>query len=177
LGKGISYCATCDGFFFRGKTVAVIGSGDSACTGATFLADLAKKVYLIYRSSKLKAEPIWIDKIKKAKNVECLPDKKLKEIIGKETVEKIILEDGKEIKVDGIFIEAGSTPLIFLIEKIGLKTDEKGYIITDVNQKTNINGVYAAGDITTNSSQFKQMIVAASEGAVAAYNTYIDLKS
>jgi thioredoxin reductase (NADPH) len=177
LGKGVSYCTTCDGFFFRGKTVAVIGSGDSACTGATLLADLAKKVYLIYRSSKLKAEPIWIDKIKKAKNVECLPDKKLKEIVGQKIVEKIILADGETIKVDGVFIETGSTPLSFLIERLGLKADEKGYVITNVNQKTNINGVYAAGDITTNSSQFKQMIVAASEGAVAAYNAYIDLKS
>ncbi len=177
LGKGVSYCATCDGFFFKDKTVAVVGSGDAACTGATFLSDVAKKVYLIYRSPELKAEPIWIDKVRSAPNVDCRPDAKLAEIAGKDKVEKIVLEDGSELEVDGVFIEVGSTPTNYITEKLGVETDEKGYIKVDENQKTSVDGIYAAGDITTNSSKFKQIIVAASEGAVAVYNSYIDLKS
>ncbi len=177
LGKGVSYCATCDGFFFRDKTVVIAGSGDAACTGATFLADLAKKVYLVYRSSSLKAEPIWIDKVKKSTNVELVPDSSISEISGVNKVEKVILDSGKELKTDGVFIEVGSTPTTFLIEKLKVKTDDKKYIIVDNNQKTNIEGVFAAGDITTNSSKFKQIIIAASEGAVAVYNAYIELKS
>ena len=176
LGKGVSYCATCDGFFFKNKTVAVIGSGDAACTGATYLADIAKKVYLIYRSPSLKAEPIWIDKVEKAKNIEILGNLNPNEILGDKFVEELLLDNGNKIKIDGIFIEVGSTPSTFIIDKLGIETDSKGYISVDVNQKTNIEGVYAAGDITTNSSKFKQMITAASEGAVAVYNIYIDLK-
>lgn len=177
LGKGVSYCATCDGFFFKNKTVIVAGSGDAACTGATFLSDVADKVYLIYRSPKLKAEPIWIDKVNAAPNITCMPDSKLKEITGQGRVEKIILEDNTEIATDGVFIEVGSTPTTYITQKLGIETDEKGYIKVDVNQKTSVEGVYAAGDITTNSSKFKQIIVAAAEGAVAVYNSYIELKS
>ncbi|MDD5693649.1 MAG: FAD-dependent oxidoreductase [Patescibacteria group bacterium] len=176
LGKGVSYCATCDGFFFRDKTVAVVGSGDAACTGATFLSDVAKKVYLIYRSPSLKAEPIWIDKVNTTDNIECLPDTRLKEIAGKDKVEKIVFEDNTELAVDGVFIEVGSTPTNFITQRLGLEVDNKGYIAVDSDQKTSIEGIYAAGDITTNSSKFKQIIVAASEGAVAVYNAYIDLK-
>ncbi|MEI7690549.1 MAG: FAD-dependent oxidoreductase [bacterium] len=177
LGKGVSYCATCDGFFFRDKIVVVAGSGDAACTGSTFLANIAKKVYLVYRSSSLKAEPIWIDKIKKLKNIESIPSANIAEIMGDSKVEKVLLDNGKTIKTDGVFIEVGSTPATFLIDKLGIKTDEKKYIIVDQGQKTNVEGVFAAGDMTTNSSKFKQIIVAASEGAVAVYNAYIDLKS
>lgn len=177
LGKGVSYCATCDGFFFRDKTVIVAGSGDAACTGATFLANIAKKVYLVYRSQSLKAEPIWIDKVKKLKNIEPIPSASIAEIIGTDKVEKVLLDNGVTIKTDGVFIEVGSTPATFLLDKLGVKTDEKNYIIVDNNQKTNIDGVFAAGDITTNSSKFKQIVIAASEGAVAVYNTYIELKN
>jgi len=177
LGKGVSYCATCDGFFFRDKTVIVAGSGDAACTGATFLANIAKKVYLVYRSQSLKAEPIWIDKVKKLKNIEPMPSANIAEIIGTDKVEKVLLDNGVTINTDGVFIEVGSTPATFLLDKLGVKVDEKNYIIVDNNQKTNIDGVFAAGDITTNSSKFKQIVIAASEGAVAVYNTYIELRS
>lgn len=177
IGRGVSYCATCDGFFFKNKTVVVAGSGDAACTGATFLADLAKKIFLVYRSPQLKAEPIWIDKVKKAKNIELLPDSKIKEIAGTQTVERVILDNDREILADGVFIEVGSTPTTYIVDRLGLKTDDKGYLKVDDKQKTSLEGIYAAGDITTNSSKFKQIIVAASEGAVAVYNAYIDLKS
>jgi thioredoxin reductase (NADPH) len=178
IGKGVSYCATCDGFFYRDKVVAVIGSGDSACTGATFLSNIAKKVYLIYRSPCLKAEPIWIEKVRKA-GVDCRPDSSLEEILGDKKVTGIKIADGKntEIAVDGVFIEVGSTPTTFITSHLGLKTDPKGYIIVDSDQKANIPGVFAAGDITTNSSKFKQIVTAAAEGAVAVYNAYIELKS
>lgn len=176
LGKGVSYCATCDGFFFRDKTVAVIGSGDSACTSAVFLADIAKKVFLLYRSSNLKAEPIWIDKVKSNPKIELLPTTMPIKITGTNKVEEIECDDKKKRQVDGVFIEVGSTPSEFLISKLALKTDAKRYVIVDSDQKTSVKGVWAAGDITTNSSKFKQMITAASEGAVAVYGAYIDSK-
>jgi thioredoxin reductase (NADPH) len=177
LGKGVSYCATCDGFFFKNKDVAVIGSGDSACTSAVYLADIANKVYLMYRSSKLKAEPIWIDKVENNPKIELLPTTMPVRIEGDKVVKKVYCDDTKELKVDGVFIEIGSTPSKFLIKKLGVKTDDKGYIVVDGNQKTNIDKVWAAGDITTNSSKFKQIVTAASEGAVAVFNAYVDAKS
>lgn len=177
LGKGLSYCATCDGFFYRDKTVAVVGSGDSACTSAIFLADICKKVYLMYRSSGLKAEPIWVDKVKENPKIELLAETMPIKILGDSQVRKIICDNQKTLDIDGLFVEVGSTPSEFLIRKMGLKTDKKGYIIVDANQLTNQKGVWAAGDITTNSSNFKQIITASSEGAVAVYNAYIDSKA
>ena len=177
LGKGVSYCATCDGFFFRGKTVAVIGSGDSACTSAVYLADIAKKVYLMYRSDNLKAEPIWIDKVKNNDKVELLATTMPTKINGDSVVRSMDCDDNKTREVDGIFVEVGSTPSDFLINKLGIKIDKSGYVIVDPDQKTNVAKVWAAGDITTNSSKFKQMVTAASEGAVAVFNAYIDAKS
>jgi len=177
LGKGVSYCATCDGFFFKDKKVAIIGSGDSACTSAVYLADIAEKVYLMYRSSNLKAEPLWIDKVKKNPKIELLATTQPTKIIGDTVVRKIECDGKKEIEVDGVFIEVGSTPSEVLIKALGINTDEKGYIIVDSTQKTNIEGIWAAGDITTNSAKFKQIVTAASEGAVAVYSAYVDMKS
>lgn len=177
LGKGVSYCTTCDAFFFRDKTVAVIGGSDSACTGSLMLADIASKVYLVYRQDELRAEPAWIEEVKKNGKIELILGANPTEVAGKNVVQKLILDNDSELGVDGVFVEIGSTPGTALTKQLGIKTNEKGYVIVGDNQLTSVPGVWAAGDLTTKNSKLKQIIVAASEGAVAAYNAYLDKKS
>jgi thioredoxin reductase (NADPH) len=177
LGKGVSYCATCDGFFFKEKTVAVIGGGDSALNAALYLSDIAKKVYLVHRRNEFRAEPICQANVKNCQNIETVLEATVSEIVGENKVEKIIFGDGKELEVDGVFVEIGNTPITTLVAGLGVKTDDQGYIIVDKKQQTTADKVWAAGDITTASSKLKQIIVAASEGAIAAYNAYLDTKS
>ncbi len=177
LGKGVSYCTTCDAFFYRDKTVAVIGGSDSACTGSLLLADIASKVYLVYRQGELRAEPSWVSDVKKNPKIEIVLNANPVEIEGDNVVRKLKLDTGKELAVDGIFVEIGTTPGAALVNQLGVKTDEKGYIIVDDAQKTNTSRVWAAGDITTKNNKLKQIIVAASEGSVATYSAYLDKKS
>lgn len=177
LGKGVSYCTTCDGFFFRDKIVAVIGGSDSACTGSLMLADIAKKVYLIYRQDKLRAEPSWVCDVEKHPDIEVILNANPTEIVGDTVVRQIKLDNGTELAVDGVFVEIGTTPGTALVNQLGVKTDEKGYIIVDDNQQTSAPGVWAAGDVTTKNSKLKQIIVSASEGSLATYNAYLDKKS
>jgi len=177
FGKGVSYSTAVDGPKYKNKNVIVVGSGDSACTSAVFMANIAKMVYLMYRSNSLKAEPIWIDQVNNNPKIEIMPTIMPNEIIGDTKVKRVICSDKSTLDVDGIFIEVGSTPSEFLINELGLKTDETGYVIVDNNQKTNVKNVWAAGDITTNSGKFKQIITSAAEGAVAVSSIYTETKS
>ncbi len=173
LGKGVSYCATCDSFFFKNKDVAVIGGSDCATTSALALSDTSKKVYLIYRGEKLKCEDINKERLNKKKNVEIFYNSFPLEILGKEKVEGIrVMSKGKkeDIKVDGVFIEVGSTPLAEFTKKIGLKMDNEKFIKVDENMKTSVVGIYAAGDVTNH--KLKQVVVSASQGAIAAKSAY-----
>ena len=173
LGKGVSYCATCDSFFFRNKDVAVIGGSDCATTSALALSDIAKKVYLLYRGEKLKCENITEERIKKKKNIEIYYNATPLEIFGKEKVEGIIInvkDKKKNIKIDGIFIEVGSFPLAEFTKKLNLKMDEEKFIHVDEYMKTSVEGIYAAGDVTN--FKLKQVLVAASQGAIAAKSVY-----
>lgn len=176
LGKGVHYCATCDGAFYRDKVVGVIGGSDAAVTAALLLSELGKKVYLIYRGASLRAEPMWLDSLYKQKNVEILYNSELKKLVGNEKLEKVILKDNKEIVLDGIFIEIGHVPNTELLEKLNLTLDSHGEIIVDKQQRTNIPGVFAAGDCT-NQSELKQIVTSTSQGAVAAYHMFKDLKA
>jgi len=176
-GKGVSYCATCDGMFFKNKNVLVVGGSDSAAKAALYLSEIAKKVYIAYRKSEMRCEPISLQKLKDKPNIEINYFSNPVEILGDKKVTGIILKqenekDSKEIKldVDGIFIEIGATPFIDVIKPIGVSLDENGFIITDKNSKTNIQGVFAAGDNTN--TGFKQLVVAAGEGALAAKSAY-----
>jgi len=175
LGKGISYCATCDAFFFKDKTVAVIGGSDAAVTAALLLAEKGKKVYLIYRKDKLRAEPIWVEKIEKNPKVEIIYKANVVETMGKESLEKIKLDTGRELEVEGLFVEIGQVPSAALAKEAGVKLDKEGYIIVDESMKTNVDRVYAAGDITTGSDKFRQVITAAAEGAIAAFSVFKEL--
>lgn len=181
-GKGVSYCATCDGFFQKNKEVAVIGGSDSAAGAAVYLSGIAKKVYLIYRKKELRCEQYWKKLLKRAKNVEVLTDTTVSEIGGNGQVEGIKTNQlgGAEraIGVTGVFIEVGAEPKTALAKKIGVETDEAGYIIIKENGSTSIEGVWAAGDATSGSDKLKQIITAASEGAIAARSAakYIEEK-
>jgi len=177
LGKGISYCATCDGFFFRDKSVIVVGGGDSAVREALYLKNIGCEVTLIHRRGKLRAEQHLQKNLEKA-GVRILWNSVVKEIRGDKAVRSITrfdkdrgIED--ELSVEGVFISIGEEPVNELAAQMGIKTNDNGYIIVDKNQRTNIKRVYAAGDIT---GGVRQIVVACAEGAIAATSAYNDLQ-
>jgi len=179
IGKGVSYCATCDAMFFRGKDVVVVGGGDSAATAAIHLAEFANKVTLMYKDKEVKFEPAWIEQIKANAKIEMICCSNISEIKGDSKVSGIAYEiDGekKELAVQGVFIEVGTFPGAVLAKNLGVKTDEQDYIIVDGTQATNVENVYSAGDIDTSSNKFRQIITAVAEGAVAAGSIYKKLK-
>jgi len=179
-GKGVSYCATCDATFFKDKIVAIVGGGDAGATASLQLADLAKKVYWLYREQKPAAMPSWQEQVRKNPKVEEINKTNVKKIKGNVSVEKIILDrdynSKKELMVQGLFVQIGAVPSVDLAKDLRVKLNEYGYIKVDEAQKTNTDGVYAAGDVTSASNRFKQIITACSEGAIAAHSVYEYLK-
>ncbi len=167
IGKGVSYCATCDGFFFRDKIVGVVGGSDSANTASLYLAGIASKVYQFVRST-LKGERIWHDQIKNNPKIVLHLGVQVSELKGKDKLEGVKLNNGEFVELDGLFIEIGSYPDLTIVKNLGLKTDERGYILVDSKQQTNVPGFFAAGDITTASNYFRQLITSAAEGAIAS---------
>lgn len=168
IGRGLSYCATCDGGFFRGKTVAVVGGGNTAVEDALYLEKLAKKVYLVHRRNELRADKILQERIKKS-SVQIIWDRVVEEVQLDEVVTGLTLKDVKNntlssLLVDGVFVAIGQDPSSKLFE--GVNKDDKGYILTDENMRTNIKGVFAAGDIRAKS--LRQVVTACSDGAIAA---------
>jgi thioredoxin-disulfide reductase len=168
LGKGVSYCATCDAPFFKNKKVVVVGGGNSALNAVTLAAKISTQVYLIHRSE-LSGEQVLIDKIKAAKNVEIMLGEEISEIKGAETVKSIVLKSGKEIETDGIIVEIGSIVDLRLVEKL-VKLNEKNQIEIDCDQNTSVPGIFAAGDLTD--TKYKQIVISAGEGAKAALTCY-----
>ena len=166
LGKGVSYCATCDGMFFKGKIVAVVGAEDEAAEEAHHLADLAHKVTLIPHKALEVVEAV-LDRLKSKPNVNIRPVTKIHSIVGDELVTGLkVVHDGIEevIPLDGVFIAMGSTPMSSLIMKAGGHADNRGCLIVDRNQKMNLEGVFAAGDCTCGGMQ---IVTPAGEGAIA----------
>jgi thioredoxin reductase (NADPH) len=179
LGKGVSYCASCDAAFFQDKVVGVVGGSDAAGTTALMLAEYAKKVYIIYRKEELRAEPITKKRIDGNKKVEIICKTVVKELRGAQMLESAVLDkEGKEseLKVDGLFIEIGSVPSTVILKELGLDVTPEGYIKVKEDMSTSAPGVFAAGDITTACNSFKQIITAAAEGAVAANSIFNYLK-
>jgi thioredoxin reductase (NADPH) len=174
IGKGVTYCATCDGPLFKGKTVAIVGGGNSAFDAAEYLSGLCKKVYLIHRSDKFRAEQVLIDIVKSKSNVEIITKAEIAEIVGKERVEKAILRNGEVLKLDGVFIEIGYQPKTDFIKDL-VKLDSIGQVIIDKEGKTNVPGIFGAGDVTD--TVFKQVIISAGEGAKAALSAARYLQS
>jgi len=175
-GKGVSYCVTCDAFFYRGKTVAVIGGSDAANMGAILLSSMAEKVYIIYRKEKLRGELIWIDRVITNPKIEVLYNSNVIEVMGKEFVEGVKLEDGRVIPVDGVFVEIGSIPECCCAKELGITINEKGFIAVDTTQKTNVDRVYAAGDVSSGSNGFQQILTAAREGIIAIKSIFDDIE-
>lgn len=176
LGKGVSYCATCDAPFFKNMAVAVIGGGGSAVMAADLAAQYANKVYLIYRDQELRTEPILIERLKENSKVVFLAETNVKEIKGKQKLEEIVLDreyQGKNsLKVEGLFIEIGIKAVSDILKSIGVELDENGYVKIKSDGSTNVDGVFAAGDITTGSNKFRQVLTAAAEGAITALSVY-----
>ena len=175
VGRGVSYCATCDGPLFKDKVVAVIGGGNSAFTSALYLSNIASRVYLIHRRESFRAFNTYIEAAKKNPKIEILTNTIVKEIIGREKVEAIRIANTKTneekiIEVNGVFVEIGTNPPVEFFRKVGIEVDEEGKAVVNIDMSTNLPGVYAAGDAAGGPRKYKfeQIITAAAEGAIAA---------
>lgn len=175
-GKGVSYCATCDGFFFQGRDIVMVGGGNSALQEALYLNNLGANVTLIHRRDEFRAQRELQNQIKEA-GINTILNATVEEIKGKMLVESVILKDTKtgelsELPINGVFISVGYIPHTELAKQLGVELDSSGHIIIDTEQKTNVDYVYAIGDVCVG---LKQWIVACGEGAVAATSAYHDL--
>lgn len=177
LGKGVAYCAVCDGPIFVDRKVLVVGGGNSAVQQAIFLDNIGVLVALVHRRDELRAEGYLQEQLKE-RNIPIFWDSEIEEIKGLQVVESAVIhnkktDERKEIPVDGVFVAVGEIPSNNLAKDLGIELDKHGYIITDKAQKTNIPRVYAAGDITDGINQW---VVACSEGATAAISAYRDIQ-
>ncbi len=180
-GRGVHYCVTCDGPVYSGKTIAMVGGGDASVKGVNLAAEYVKKIYLIVRGKEVIAEPINDEQLKKlGDKVEILLETEVKELVGEKKLEKIVLSKpyhgSADLIVDGVFVEIGAEPSVELAKSLGIELDEYGYVKADNMMRTNIDGVFAAGDIVNHFGRFKQDITAAAMGAVAATSAYEDHK-
>jgi thioredoxin reductase (NADPH) len=175
LGRGVSYCATCDCRFFKNKKVAVVGGSDAAVTAALLLAEYAQKVYVILRRGEFRAEPVWIERLSQNQKIEKILNTQVLKILGDKIINGIEIDPSyhghKILPLDGVFIEIGTVPAVSLAKGLGIKTTPAQLIEVDKACATNIAGCFAAGD-TTNASLLKQIITAAAQGAIAATSAY-----
>ena len=168
-GAGVSYCATCDGAFFKGKTVAVVGGGDVALGDALYLSNICDKVYLIHRRDGLRGAKVLQERVFAKDNIEFMPFYEVDEICGENSVEELILHDNRtneksKLSVSGIFIAVGMKPQSELVKNL-VKLDDAGYICAGEDCRTSVKGIYAAGDVRTKS--LRQIVTAVADGAVA----------
>jgi thioredoxin reductase (NADPH) len=164
-GKGISFCAICDGAFYKDKTVAVIGGGDTALDDAVYLSKICKKVYLIHRRDTFRGAARTVDTVKNTANIELVLNASVQRFSGEKKLEALELGDGRQIAVDGAFLAIGSVPQTALLNGMALM-DEQGYLCADENCCTSRPGLFAAGDVRT--KKLRQVITAAADGACAA---------
>ena len=174
LNNGVHYCALCDGFIYKDKVVCVVGGSDSAAKEALLLTQYAKKVYIVYRGDKIRPEPIYFKRIQKNKKIEIINKTNIIQIIGNKNVNKVLLDNlykgEKELLLDAVFVAVGHIPLSEHAKHLGVKTNKENEIIIDRESKTNIKGVFAAGDVVN--TKFKQAIVGVGEGVVGVYSAY-----
>jgi thioredoxin reductase (NADPH) len=168
-GKGVSYCATCDGAFFRNKNIIVVGGGDSAMEEANFLTTFAAKVYLVHRRDEFKASAVMVEKVKKNPKIELILNTQITEVLGDMHVEKVKLKDTKtneekEMPIDGVFVAIGHTPNSSVFPGIELK--DGGYVRAQEGTHTNVEGVFVSGDIEDD--RYRQAVTAAGFGCQAA---------
>ena len=180
IGRGVHYCAHCDGRFYKGKTVMVVGGGNSAASDALYLSGLAEKVLVVHRRDTLRATKIYHAPLLRAENVEFYWNSKISEILADKRVNAVKVTDlitgeEREVKIDGLFVSIGRQPATELFAD-QLALDAHGYIVADESTKTSIEGVFAAGDVRT--KELRQVVTAAADGAVAAHmaETYIAMQ-
>jgi thioredoxin reductase (NADPH) len=174
-GKGVSYCAVCDGPFFKEKRVLVIGGGNSAATAILYLSGIVGEVVVVHRRDAFRAENALVRDIEGRKNVKVMWNTEVREILGEKLVNKAILRNNKEggtmeLAVDGVFVQVGEAPNSQIAKEAGVEVDEHGYVKTDIFQRTNIPGVFAAGDVTNH--PVKQVGTAVGQGITAALEAY-----
>jgi thioredoxin reductase (NADPH) len=174
-GKGVSYCGVCDGPFFKGKRVLVIGGGNSAATTTLYLSGIAAEVVVTHRRDAFRAEEALVNDIASKKNVQVFWNTEVREIKGEKVVNKVVLYhnkkgETKEIPIDAVFVQVGEAPNSHIVQDIGIQVDEAGYIKTDIFQRTSVAGVYAAGDVTNH--PVKQVGTAVGQGITAALEAY-----
>lgn len=174
-GRGVSYCGICDGPFFRGKRVLVVGGGNSAAMTTLYLSGIAAETKIVHRREAFRCEEALTQSLKNTKNVEILWNTEIKEIRGDKVVQEVILFDkdtgeSRELPVNGVFVQVGEDPNSQIAKDAGIAVDEDDYIITDVQQRTNLEGVYAAGDVTNH--PIKQVGTAVGQGITAALEAY-----
>ena len=166
VSRGVHYCAHCDGRFYKNKVVAVVGGGNSALEDALYLSRLASKVYLIHRRDSFRASKIYVDALAQSTNIEFLANSSVSELIADERVRGIRLADGRELEINGLFVSIGRKPASGLA--LGqLSLDDGGYIVADESTRTNIDGVFAVGDVRT--KPLRQVVTAVGDGAVAVH--------
>jgi len=180
--RGVSYCAECDASFFKDKIVGVVGGGNSALHDAQVIAQYAKEVYIIHRRDEFRADPIQIEEAKNNPKIKFLLNKVVKEIKGTEKVEEIILQDTKtgeisSMKLDGLFVAIGLVPLSEIVKGLNVNMDESGHIVVDQCGKTNVVGLLAAGDVTIQICNLRQVVTSAAQGAVASFSAFMYIKT
>lgn len=164
-GKGVSYCATCDGNFYKGKTVAVVGGGNTALEDALYLSDIASKVYLIHRRDAFRGEETTLNLLKKKGNIEFILNSNVTKLIGTDKLEKIVVNNDKEMNVSGLFIAVGKIPLNDGFKNL-INLSDGGYVLSTEDCHTNVPGIFVAGDVRE--KDLRQLVTATSDGAVAA---------
>lgn len=178
VGKGISYCATCDGNFYKDKVVAVTGGGNTALEDALYLADLASKVYLIHRRDEFRAEPTYVDAVRSKDNIELILNSNIVEINGEDNIKSITIKDNngntKVLDIDGLFIAVGQEPKNEIFKNV-VDLNDKGYIITSDDVHTKTPGIYAAGD--TRVKDLRQLTTAVGDGSNAAMAAIKEMKN
>lgn len=174
-GKGVSYCATCDGAFFKGKDTIVVGGGDTAMDDALYLAELCHKVYLVHRRKEFRGSVRTLEQIRKKDNIEVVTEAEVQEIKGENTVSEVLLSNGRQIKTDGVFIAVGMLPQTEEIKGV-VELDASGYVVAQETGKTSAKGFFVAGDVRTKS--LRQVVTAVSDGANAAVSAseYLNLE-
>lgn len=169
VGKGVSYCATCDGAFYKNKCVAVVGGGNTALEDALYLSDIANKVYLIHRRSEFRGEEVTVNNLKEKENIEFIYNSNITKLNANEKLESIEITNSngttRTIQIDGLFIAIGRIPENENFSKL-IKLDDNGYIVASENCHTNISGIFVAGDNRT--KEVRQLVTATSDGAIAA---------
>lgn len=177
VGRGVSYCSTCDAPMHKNNVVAIVGGGNAAVEGALLLSRYASTVYLIYRKEEFtRPEPISLQQLNQSKNIKQVMSTNVTQLNGADGLKSISIDKAyngvSEIDVDGIFIEIGADPRVEIPNQLKLELNEKNEVIVDSEMRTNVEGIFAAGDLCNSSGDLKQTITAASQGAIAATSTY-----